>query len=864
MPQTNLGRVAFKFQGDYSALTTYAKYDVVFDGESSFVSQIDGNLGNALIDGLNWKYLAKGNNLGLQGLQQDVTDLETALDLKADLIDGKVPVGQLPSYVDDVLECTNFAAFPVTGESGKIYVALDTNLTYRWGGSVYTEISKSLALGETSTTAYRGDRGKMAYDHSQLTGNVHGATAAQIPNTPAGTISATTVQAAINELDADRVQLETDLNGLNIDVNGFLEIADFAVVGGVPLNENNSKITCNLSAGTYLVNINCGTTGRANYMFYGRDTLGAFRVFGNVSESVVSTISIDYDLSYLFLGDATPLSDGVIQLNIRQQGIIDTISKSNVGLLINYNGLFPLQFSYTNKTVTIPGATRLFYGTKKIDVIGGVLDLTKVTSSGIIVYNLTKLLFEILPTTNNNLYIDNIIVAAFAGLGTTPNLSVRISTPTPYTVDGMHTGLSNVGMIYNKIGFLEFSKVNGTCTIPSNSRVIINGNPILVTPSTIIDLKDGADCSGYIVFNKTTKVFSSIPWNGSLSLNEYIFIASYTNFNPLVSNKAIVNTPSYYKIDGRAYGLEESDVDFPMELISPEYETIALPNEIIWWSDFIHIKINLVYEIWFFSPSSDESHVSNDGVITRVNMSDWSIIGTIQHNFGHCNTCHYDDKSDVLLIGNLPGNSEFPSACYIFYNASNFSLLASVDFNTADKTIIDISATEITQTACCFAENNEGKRNIIWAYSGYNGKAIKILLGMGINNLGSGTYNNEHTGVNQYNGTYKILSQIKKYKLYYDDFIEVIQGIDYFNGMTITSNGHGIIRGFLFNSTDNVIKRREIRIENYSDDGSHYYNTGEGLCVIDGYIYQGAIPVTDENGTIKDTSRGFKLIKYKI
>ena len=180
MPQTNLGRVAFKFQGDYSALTTYAKYDVVFDGESSFVSQIDGNLGNELIDGLNWKYLAKGNNLGLQGLQQDVTDLETALDLKADLIDGKVPVGQLPAYVDDVLECTNFAAFPVTGESGKIYVALDTNLTYRWGGSAYTEISKSLALGETSTTAYRGDRGKIAYDHTLLANNPHSVTKTQV------------------------------------------------------------------------------------------------------------------------------------------------------------------------------------------------------------------------------------------------------------------------------------------------------------------------------------------------------------------------------------------------------------------------------------------------------------------------------------------------------------------------------------------------------------------------------------------------------------------------------------------------------------------------------------------------------------
>ncbi len=91
-------------------------------------------------------------------------------------------------------------------------MALDTNLTYRWSGTAYVKISKSLGLGETSSTAYRGDRGKTAYDHSQATGNVHGTTASQIPNTPAGTIAATTVQGAINELAGDIVQVETNLN----------------------------------------------------------------------------------------------------------------------------------------------------------------------------------------------------------------------------------------------------------------------------------------------------------------------------------------------------------------------------------------------------------------------------------------------------------------------------------------------------------------------------------------------------------------------------------------------------------------------------------------------------------------------------
>lgn len=87
---------------------------------------------------------------------------------------GLVLSSQLPSYVDDVLEYDTKTDFPTNGESGKIYIATDTNLQYRWTGTQYVEISSSLALGETSSTAYRGDRGKIAYDHSQKTsGNPH-------------------------------------------------------------------------------------------------------------------------------------------------------------------------------------------------------------------------------------------------------------------------------------------------------------------------------------------------------------------------------------------------------------------------------------------------------------------------------------------------------------------------------------------------------------------------------------------------------------------------------------------------------------------------------------------------------------------
>jgi len=81
---------------------------------------------------------------------------------------GKVPSTQLPSYVDDVLEVVNFTALPATGADSVIYVTEDNNLTYRWTGSAYVEISASLALGSTSATAYRGDYGALAYAHALI------------------------------------------------------------------------------------------------------------------------------------------------------------------------------------------------------------------------------------------------------------------------------------------------------------------------------------------------------------------------------------------------------------------------------------------------------------------------------------------------------------------------------------------------------------------------------------------------------------------------------------------------------------------------------------------------------------------------
>jgi len=124
------------------------------DASNRFVTDTEKNTWNSKQNALGFT----PENVSNKGIANGYAELDAT---------GKVPTNQLPSYVDDVLEYDSQANFPLSGETGKIYVTKDTNKTYRWSGSDYVEISQSLALGETSTTAYRGDKGKTAYEHSQ-------------------------------------------------------------------------------------------------------------------------------------------------------------------------------------------------------------------------------------------------------------------------------------------------------------------------------------------------------------------------------------------------------------------------------------------------------------------------------------------------------------------------------------------------------------------------------------------------------------------------------------------------------------------------------------------------------------------------
>src|SRR5574344_340051 len=155
---------------------------------------------------------------------------------------GTVPSTQLPSFVDDIIEVSSYANLPTTGETGKIYVTLDTNLTYRWSGTVWTEVSKSLALGETSSTAYSGDKGKSVRDdldsHTSNKSNPHSVSATQIPITGYSVGSDTVISSSDTVLTAiEKLQGQKDIQIKPFSFENEIAAANAGLVFPVSLGE---------------------------------------------------------------------------------------------------------------------------------------------------------------------------------------------------------------------------------------------------------------------------------------------------------------------------------------------------------------------------------------------------------------------------------------------------------------------------------------------------------------------------------------------------------------------------------------------------------------------------------------------------
>lgn len=131
--------------------------EVLYRDKGRIFFNIDGQILDPIKDCIDLSYNVQSNTLNTINNKIGAAGGIASLDST-----GKVPSSQLPSYVDDILEFTNKTQFPQSGEAGKIYVDLENNKCYRWGGSTYIEISSPVTIGETAGTAFDGAKGKEA------------------------------------------------------------------------------------------------------------------------------------------------------------------------------------------------------------------------------------------------------------------------------------------------------------------------------------------------------------------------------------------------------------------------------------------------------------------------------------------------------------------------------------------------------------------------------------------------------------------------------------------------------------------------------------------------------------------------------
>lgn len=308
---------------------------------------------------------------------------------------GIIPSAQLPSYVDDVIEVDTFSNLPGTGESGKIYIVQDTNLTYRWSGTDYVEISKSLALGETSSTAYPGDKGKATTDKLNRipdklitdTVNVNQSTteavlnfttyrqeAQQVGRNTLTITSATISQAGLmsssdktkldglkdqagitSDIDAVQTNLETHINNKS---NPHEVTKDQVGLGNVDNTSDANKP------------ISTATQTALNGKFSATDGNALKQRVDNIPELVATDITVDSDNDSVNISlDKTSIVDGTLSgttININsatasKAGILVPTDKSKIDKIItNGNGTKYLSDNGTYKEVSGGGESNIY------------------------------------------------------------------------------------------------------------------------------------------------------------------------------------------------------------------------------------------------------------------------------------------------------------------------------------------------------------------------------------------------------------------------------------------------------------------------------------------------------------------------
>jgi hypothetical protein len=408
---------------------------------------------------------------------------------------GRVPASQLPSFVDDVLEFANLASFPVTGETGKIYIALDTNKTYRWGGTVYVEISEGVVLGETSTTAYRGDRGKIAYDYSQI---------GHLPLT-GGTVASSGSVNTLNINHASGSGLALNVikggngEGLRVEktggsgnaatiIGGNLEAPTFVKTGG--LSSQFLKADGSVDAGVYALD-NLVVKLAGDQTITGTKTFNANLVLGSASALRIvqssgfgvpadGTSAIDAINTAFVFAVGLPTIGGVSQskeFRLETSGL--TNNTNRVYTMPNADGTLALlsdlgAYVTLSGTETITGqktfnATQIFNSTIIIESLGSGYKRTQIQNIAGVQATAANNLFSF--NSNNNLFITKSSSVSGSGF----ELAWNNTTPRTYTLPDSSGTLALSNSISGTTNFLAKFTAGGTV---GDSAVFDNGTNV--------------------------------------------------------------------------------------------------------------------------------------------------------------------------------------------------------------------------------------------------------------------------------------------------------------------------------------------------------------------------------------------------
>jgi len=553
---------------------------------------------------------------------------QEALDLKADLVDGKVPASQLPSFVDDVIEVANYAALPIPGATGVIYITLDTNKVYRWTGSVYVEIaSGSTNLSYTpgiSDGTVNSDTGTdatiplagvtnaglfSAAEKTKLAGIATGANVGVVPNAPItgatktkitydskGLVTAGVDATTADIADSTNKRYVTDANLVVIGNTSGTNTGD-QDLQSVLDNGNISTI----NKGIY-VYVNYADEGALNGYNSGLEGTGVFGYSDNVGGGVGVYGQSDAGTGVFAFGGTGINGKSIVTYGNGSIGIEVNLGNSNKGLVVNSGTSSTGNFIELNKN----GVDKLIVNQ------AGELTATKLIKEGGFDFQFLKADGSV----DNNTYLTS------ADLPSTLDLYATTS-PDP-VISGYTALVRNItDSRYNTVAVdVPTPTITGTIASPTFCGAVISdpsillGNPGVFNFSVIGKIRrtGGSTSSGadffFSIYKRDTSGVETliadsspvvVPANGGVYV-EYISIALWNNGIFLSTDRVVLK---FYGIktgggSGATYEFLFGGGDpvrgtaaissaiipnlYLRDLADVE-KTDALNNEVLYWND---------------------------------------------------------------------------------------------------------------------------------------------------------------------------------------------------------------------------------------------------------------------------------------